>query len=721
MSFLSAVALSKRDIGELQFRKIYEYLSQKDCTSALAVLDTLTYDDNTAPHYYYFRGVAEDMCGDKSMAQSYLEKCLNEFDKYDFKDETYLDASLRLIDFCRSNDNSSQRMAELARNALSAPKVVLDNYANTYAIYECYVQALNDLWKTSDVENIVKEGLPYVEKSLNPTNPEYYHLRFMEIIALTLTNRWERAESRLSEMNKINCEQGNHTIDEEVARLAETIGRHKDTMDWRKNADEHIDWAYNAATTMLILNPANTEDGAEHWKNFFNILIDDLELNHYDISSPQDEKYWSRLLACAIVYFGSCCQEMPDREQVAYDLILLRKNFLDYHTGILHKVPKRWQDVRESLSDGELAIEIAMYPDEILIIGKDFEAPLAIPIPDEISEQIGNYVSNDAAMVNEFYSKESPLTEIIQLLTPYLEGIQTIYLSPTNLFTQFNYGAIPYMEGRLEDYVNVVQMTTTADIGHYKNKRGLKGSAEPSVLVGGVDYNVASTTEILDYDTEHIEFPSEMRSGFGYLPYSLQEVKNIASILGEGESISLTGKDASESAINQLSKSNRTILHLATHGYSIPTMKVEDADSISKITSVLSRTGLLLAGANISLQNGLSGENDGIFTSQEIIDLDMSNIQLAVLSFCSSGLGDLTNTTGVVYGVANAMKTSGVGELIISLWDIPDEATALAMTSFYRHLKSGHTTHEAILKMRKDMISLGYTDPYYWASFIVLD
>lgn len=212
-----------------------------------------------------------------------------------------------------------------------------------------------------------------------------------------------------------------------------------------------------------------------------------------------------------------------------------------------------------------------------------------------------------------------------------------------------------------------------------------------------------------------------MRSGFGYLPYSLQEVKNIASILGEGESISLTGKDASESAINQLSKSNRTILHLATHGYSIPTMKVEDADSISKITSVLSRTGLLLAGANISLQNGLSGENDGIFTSQEIIDLDMSNIQLAVLSFCSSGLGDLTNTTGVVYGVANAMKTSGVGELIISLWDIPDEATALAMTSFYRHLKSGHTTHEAILKMRKDMISLGYTDPYYWASFIVLD
>lgn len=407
---LSVYAQLQNNVGEEGLRFVSELLELQDCTTALAVLDTLTYDNNTAPHYFYFRGVAEDMCGEKLAAQSYLEKCLDEFDKYDYKDATYLDASLRLIDFCRSNDNSSQRMAELARNALSAPKDVLDNYANTYAIYECYVQALNDLWKTSEVERIVKEGLPYVEKTLNPTNQEYYHLRYMEIVALILMNRWDRAESRLNEMNRINCELGNHIIDEGVEQLSEAIIRHKDTMDWRKNADQHIDWAYNAATTMLILNPANTEEGAEHWKNFFNVLIDDLELNHYDISSPQDEKYWSRLLACAIVYFGSCCQEMPDREQVAYDLILLRKNFLDYHTGLLHKVPKRWQDIRESLSAGELAVEITMYPDELLILGKNFNKPMAIPISEELSERISGYTSADALLVNQYYSDDSPLS-----------------------------------------------------------------------------------------------------------------------------------------------------------------------------------------------------------------------------------------------------------------------------------------------------------------------
>lgn len=542
ISHLSAFALSQREISEDLFSKVSEYLYQGEYATAISVLDTMTFDDKSAPHYFYFRGVAEQMCGDTSLAQSYFEKCLDEFDKYDYKDETYLDASLRLIDFCRSDDTKSQRMAELARNALSAPKEVLDNYANTYALYECYVQALNDLWKTSGVESIVKDGLPYVEKSLDPTNQEYYHLRFMEIIALTLMNRWERAESRLAEMDKINRELGNHIIDEEVARLSETIRSHKSTMNWRKNADQHINRIYDIASSMLLLNPASTEEGADNWKKFFNVLIDDLELNHYDISSPQDEKYWSRLLACAIVYFGSCCQEMPDREQVAYDLILLRKNFLDYHTGLLHKVPKRWQDIRESLSAGELAVEITMYPDELLILGKNFNKPMSIPISEELSERISGYTSADALLVNQYYSDDSPLSEIIELLSPHLDGISTLYLSPTNQYAQFNYGAIPFRGNRLEDFVNVVQMTTTADISHVKRSREIHPSSDSSVLIGGVDYDADVRLIPLIADVRSSQLPEYLRSGFGYLPYSLTEVENISTILGKENCVLFWGR-----------------------------------------------------------------------------------------------------------------------------------------------------------------------------------
>lgn len=721
ISHLSAFALSQREISEDLFSKVSEYLYQGEYATAISVLDTMTFDDKSAPHYFYFRGVAEQMCGDTSLAQSYFEKCLDEFDKYDYKDETYLDASLRLIDFCRSDDTKSQRMAELARNALSAPKEVLDNYANTYALYECYVQALNDLWKTSGVESIVKDGLPYVEKSLDPTNQEYYHLRFMEIIALTLMNRWERAESRLAEMDKINRELGNHIIDEEVARLSETIRSHKSTMNWRKNADQHINRIYDIASSMLLLNPASTEEGADNWKKFFNVLIDDLELNHYDISSPQDEKYWSRLLACAIVYFGSCCQEMPDREQVAYDLILLRKNFLDYHTGLLHKVPKRWQDIRESLSAGELAVEITMYPDELLIIGKNFNKPMSIPISEELSERISGYTSADALLVNQYYSDDSPLSEIIELLSPHLDGISTLYLSPTNQYAQFNYGAIPFRGGRLEDFVNVVQMTTTADISHVKRSREIHPSSDSSVLIGGVDYDADVRLIPLIADVRSSQLPEDLRSGFGYLPYSLTEVENISTILGKENCVLLLGQDATEESFSNLSGTRGSILHIATHGYSIPKRNGTANDTVSNIGSVLTRTGLLLAGANKNLHESATLKYDGILTSEEITKLDLSHIQLAVLSFCSSGLGDLTNTTGVVYGVANAMKTSGVPQILISLWDIPDEATSVAMTSFYQHLMTGVSIHEALPLTRKDLISNGYSDPYYWASFVILN
>ena len=721
ISHLSAFALSQREISEDLFSKVSEYLYQGEYATAISVLDTMTFDDKSAPHYFYFRGVAEQMCGDTSLAQSYFEKCLDEFDKYDYKDETYLDASLRLIDFCRSDDTKSQRMAELARNALSAPKEVLDNYANTYALYECYVQALSDLWKTSGVESIVKDGLPYVEKSLDPTNQEYYHLRFMEIIALTLMNRWERAESRLAEMDKINRELGNHIIDEEVARLSETIRSHKSTMNWRKNADQHINRIYDIASSMLLLNPASTEEGADNWKKFFNVLIDDLELNHYDISSPQDEKYWSRLLACAIVYFGSCCQEMPDREQVAYDLILLRKNFLDYHTGLLHKVPKRWQDIRESLSAGELAVEITMYPDELLILGKNFNKPMSIPISEELSERISGYTSADALLVNQYYSDDSPLSEIIELLSPHLDGISTLYLSPTNQYAQFNYGAIPFRGNRLEDFVNVVQMTTTADISHVKRSREIHPSSDSSVLIGGVDYDADVRLIPLIADVRSSQLPEYLRSGFGYLPYSLTEVENISTILGKENCVLLLGQDATEESFSNLSGTRGSILHIATHGYSIPKRNDTANDTVSNIGSVLTRTGLLLAGANKNLHESATLKYDGILTSEELTKMDLSHIQLAVLSFCSSGLGDLTNTTGVVYGVANAMKTSGVDEVLISLWDIPDEATSEAMSSFYRHLMTGISTREALILMRKGMISKGYTDPYYWASFVILN
>lgn len=178
---------------------------------------------------------------------------------------------------------------------------------------------------------------------------------------------------------------------------------------------------------------------------------------------------------------------MPEREKLAYDLVLLRKNFLDYHSDLLHKTPAKWQTVRDALRPGELAVEITMCPDEMLLLGRDYPAPVSVQIPDELFTEIAKYNPTDAVNINEFYSPDSPLGKLTELLSPYLDGIHTLYISPTNLFSQFNFGAAPYNGRRLGDVFDVVQMTTTADIGRRDEKEKFS-SADKALIYGGIDY-----------------------------------------------------------------------------------------------------------------------------------------------------------------------------------------------------------------------------------------
>ena len=632
----------------------------------------------------------------------------------------YIDSLANVIYSQILNENWIEVVRQ-SREALTAPDNVLNAYPNTYFIYEWYAHGLNALGKYKDVVDITVNGQRYAETSFLPTEAAYYNMRMMRVVAYILINRWEDARNTLSELEDICDSFGNGVVDKEIAALRNELHRAESTMNWRDDADQRVSAIFDAANSLLSQTPASLS-GKKEWDKFFYFIITQLELFYFDINNPDDEKYWSRLLACAIVYFNTVGDIMPEREKLAYDLILLRKNFLDYHSGLLHKTPKRWQAIRDYLAPGELAVEITMCPDEILLLGSDYQAPVSIPIPDEITSRIEEYDLHDATSISQFYSEGSPLSALIDLLSPYLVGVHTLYLSPTNLFAQFNYGAIPYKNGCLDNYFDVVQMTTTADIDYMKGKTKAP-SIKQVLLYGGIDYgNPTNRNRIGEtYYSELADAISETRRGFGYLPHTLTEVESIAAMF-QNSSLYI-GEDASEQRVKSTDWPRmKGILHIATHGYSLSSPSLNDStENSSKIMSIRSRSGLLMAGANYTLSGLSSTEDDGILTSQEIASLDMGNVELAVLSACSSGMGDLSNTTGVVYGVANAMKSAGVKRIVATLWDIPDEASAVAMQSFYQHLKSGNDITCSLRLMRQDMIHQGFTNPYYWAAFVNLE
>jgi CHAT domain-containing protein len=77
---------------------------------------------------------------------------------------------------------------------------------------------------------------------------------------------------------------------------------------------------------------------------------------------------------------------------------------------------------------------------------------------------------------------------------------------------------------------------------------------------------------------------------------------------------------------------------------------------------------------------------DGLLGLYEIYDLNLP-FQLAVLSGCRTGLGKDAGGEGLV-GFSRAFFYAGSSRVLMSLWRISDEGTALFMREFYRKLMS---------------------------------
>ena len=65
--------------------------------------------------------------------------------------------------------------------------------------------------------------------------------------------------------------------------------------------------------------------------------------------------------------------------------------------------------------------------------------------------------------------------------------------------------------------------------------------------------------------------------------------------------------------------------------------------------------------------------------------MNLSNVDLAVLSACETGLGKVAGGEGLL-GLQRAFQVSGAGTTVASLWQVDDAATRALMDEFYRNL-----------------------------------
>jgi CHAT domain-containing protein len=132
--------------------------------------------------------------------------------------------------------------------------------------------------------------------------------------------------------------------------------------------------------------------------------------------------------------------------------------------------------------------------------------------------------------------------------------------------------------------------------------------------------------------------------------------------------------------------------HLATHGFFADAsfrsafqvdpklFQIRGGERIGAAAlSPLVMTGLVFAGANNPKIPGR-----GILTGEALVDLDLSGLDLAVLSACETGLGDVAGGEGT-FGLQRAFHLAGTRDVIASLWKVPDRATAALMALFYQN------------------------------------
>jgi CHAT domain-containing protein len=187
--------------------------------------------------------------------------------------------------------------------------------------------------------------------------------------------------------------------------------------------------------------------------------------------------------------------------------------------------------------------------------------------------------------------------------------------------------------------------------------------------------------------------------GWSDLPGTLQELDAVSWLAANREIVRLQGVAAGTARLLQELPRARWA-HIATHGFfadpSIRSVVTPDPKLFVSLgterigvglRNPLVLSGLVLAGANVPRSDDdlLAHDDRGILTAEAIAGLDLSGLNLAVLSACETGLGLTAGGEGV-FGLQRAFHLAGARNVIASLWKVDDQATAALMALFYERL-----------------------------------
>jgi CHAT domain-containing protein len=176
---------------------------------------------------------------------------------------------------------------------------------------------------------------------------------------------------------------------------------------------------------------------------------------------------------------------------------------------------------------------------------------------------------------------------------------------------------------------------------------------------------------------------------FPPLPGARREVEEIADWLASDPQSGparrvLTGERATKEAVLAAISEKPQLIYLAAHGI---------AEAEEPLDGFIALSG-------------------GRLSAREV-QSTLTDASMVVLSACQTGLGRAH--PGGVIGLARGFQLGGAATVVMSLWNVDDEATRLLMTEFMKRV--GHASPSEALRQAMLALRRTHTDPMLWGSF----
>ena len=414
-----------------------------------------------------------------------------------------------------------------------------------------------------------------------------------------------------------------------------------------------------------------------------------------------------------------------------------------------------WKDVQQTLNESDIAIEFlcaTWNTDSVLyyalVVTKEDKSPVYIALVNGVDMSAYHNFKD----LNEFKMKELSSFLWEPILSRY-PNKRNIYFSPCGDLFNIPIESLPSYDSDtfLSDKYKFYRLSSTRELsGAYNkwehNSISLYGDVKYDASVDDMTKDFEQYKDRRSHSSQFFEFTADesMRGGIvlSPLPGTAEEVSSIVSLINATDSLSMSvsphiGLEASEASVKSMSGLGNRVLHIATHGFYYPENKISSSRYLQSVLSIedkggvstyesaedaaLLRCGLYLAGAKNRLRGDkVSGVDDGILTAREISMLNLSGLDLAVLSACETGIGDVTGDG--VFGLQRGFKKAGTHSILMSLWKVDDDATSYLMREFYRCWLSG-TDKQLALEYAKQQVRMrsGWASPKFWAAFVLLD